>query len=285
MTTEDRWRVADVAHGKVDTAFRKFGDELGRNGARFILRLNDDPKFRRALARYAVEQLDGDKPAKVQAPKPSPLVHGLFVPTEVQVENVRKWNKKFALGITDEQFAALPVAPQWPDDKLVAVVLTFYPQQQEKMTPVQSMFETYWKLLEFRHKNSWRWDQIKTGEANLRFLDSCTVPGGTLRWETIDFGAHWNKVDGMKPQDVVGKGSATFGVLAAAAHHKKWVQSFDGTNVPYPTIGGLQLTVPGSAAWTILPYLRWDRGDRQFRLSARCASNQDGNWSVPSFRE
>jgi hypothetical protein len=43
--------------------------------------------------------------------------------------------------------------------------------------------------------------------------------------------------------------------------------------------------VPGNDAWTNLPYLNWNRDDRQFKLNANYASNQNDNWSVPSFRE
>ena len=188
--------------------------------------------------------------------------------------------------IEEELFEALPEAPEWPEDEFTAVNLTYYPRTREGMTPVQNMFESYWDLLQFRYKKNWRWPSMRTGEGYLRFLEGCDVSPGTLRWEVIDLAAHWDKTNGMIPRDKVSTGSAHFGVMAAAAHHTKWVQSWDGVNVPYPTIGGLQLTIPGRHAWTYLPYLYWDRDHRQFELYAYYASYcHDHGWSVPSLRE
>jgi len=282
-------RGADVSSGAWRTAIAKLEVELGTRGAEFFNLLNTSPKFCRSFAKSAVEMIDADsvkrKQRAVSRPQ-STLIHKLFVPTDVQIANMRGWNKKFGWGITEEQFASLPAAPVWPEEKLVAVTLVYYPSAHGGMTEPQTWVESWWKVLHAVHRNPRRWESISTDIDHLRTLSgSMPVPSGSLKWEVIDLAAHWDKENGMKPQDKVGKGSVHVGVLASAAHHKKWAQSLDGVNVPYPVIGGFQLTIPGHGAWTRLPYLSWHQGDRQLELDASYASIQGGYWSVPAFRE
>lgn len=245
----------------------------------FMFPINDR-KARCNLARYlkaGCPKMLEAKPEGVVTDAPVPvatdLVHGLFLSPEAQIEQWRKWNSEFKLGISDGEFQQLATSvPAWPEDRLVAVVLTYHfgtPQQE---------FEFYWPLIARAQERNWKWDQLLFDQDHLRWLSGYeNVPG--LKWEVIDLGADRNR----KPCDVRHpKKSPGASGLAAAALFPDWVRAMDGNKVPYIWLPGCEVSIPGYEAWQGVPCMYFDRDRREVGLHAGWCGRADGGWAVPS---
>lgn len=225
-----------------------------------------------------------DAPVPVIRPAQQ-LIHRMFVSCEEQVGNIRKWNKKFGWGFSEEQVAvALQSAPIWPTHSpLTVAVLVPY------LETVGKTFEALWTIAKSCQKDSWRYEGLYSEADKLRLLelkDSKIDHKPGLRWEVIDLAANWDKKDGIVPATVQDpKTSPHAGILAAAAHFPKWVRKMDDINVPYVWLPGYQATIPDYDAWTGLPRLYFVRSFRQIGLYADHRSGQDRRYAVPAFRE
>ncbi len=222
------------------------------------------------------------KPSPVTA-RPNPeLVHGLFVPSDVQIKNVKCWNQRSGWGFSEEDFAKLPPPPAWPDSPLVAVVLTPYLPDTPEVKGVQRTFDEHWAIAAARQRNSWRWDELLSDPEHLQLFPGITHEPG-LRWEVVDLGANWDPKNDIAPLAVRSpERSPHAAILAAAAHHPVWVRQMDGVTIPYVWLSGYQVTVPGRSAWQHVPWLYWDRGSRQVQLSADLRDDCYGSTAVPA---
>ncbi len=211
----------------------------------------------------------------------APTLPGLFVPAYQQLNCVKSRNITRKWGFTDEHFEKLGEPPAWPSGLLSAVVLDV------GLDTISHTFEEAWACIVESQKdhngNHWRWDSIKTDKDHLRLYGGKSHERG-LKWRIIDFDAHWDKKDGVKPQDVRGANSPDSACLWAASYFPKYVQAMDGENVPYMWIPGYELNVDGSTPWAGVPGLRWVRVYRRVRLYAGFADNRYQIWAVPSPR-
>ena len=215
------------------------------------------------------------------------LVHGFFTKPEQQLVRVREWNKQFGWGISDAAFSeAERSIPNWPEEKLVAVVLVPYLADKKRedetiMSGVERTFHELWARAKSEQDANWRWDGYDKADSDRLRLLKGVEHKVSLRWEVIDLGCQRNK----KPCDVrSAKSSPNAGILAAAALHPQWVKSMDGDKVPYVWLPGYEVQVPGERPWAGVPYLFFDRGDREIEL--RCHWSGDycfSGWAVPSF--
>lgn len=206
------------------------------------------------------------------------LTHGMFVSVDTQIENVRRWSEEQDLGFGDEVFEALPDPPAWPDDRLVPVALVPYLQT------VQATLDGLWGIAASRQKSQWRWPELRSDAEHLRLLQGIGHQPG-LRWEVIDLAANWDKKDGTSPESVRSAKSPHAGILAAAAHHPKWVQAMDGAKVPYVWLPGYEAVIPGSSEWRFTPYLNFFHDARGVLLGAGECGDRGRGCAVPSFRE
>ena len=160
-------------------------------------------------------------------------IHDLFVPTWRQIENIEEWNQCFSWGFTHEQIRqATDSAPKWPENKLVAVVLVPY------LDDVWTTFDDLWSTAAVQQAICYRYDAFDA--EFLRLREEIQHPGKCLRWEVIDLAAMWDSRNGKAPKDVRDHKSAHAAILAAAAHHPRWVRAMDGKNVPYVWLAGYE---------------------------------------------
>ncbi len=175
----------------------------------------------------------------------------LFPSIIEQMKVVWRLNQRYGWGFTDTEFLSLPVPTTWPsrgEQDLIAMTLVPY------LDTVGDTFEVLWRAIESRHRNTWRWDALKSDPANLKLLDGITHPGKCLRWEAIDLAANWNQENGINPRDVRDPSSSPHaGILAAAVLHTRWVKAMDGTTVPFVWIPGYQFCA--SSRWSRVPWL------------------------------
>ncbi len=220
------------------------------------------------------------------------LIHGLFTPVEAQLTRVCELNIERGWGFTDEDFeVAEQSVPEWPDGKLVAVVLVPYLPDGNGMGGVERTFEELWQVAATAQEEGWRWDDGygKAGLDRLRLLKGIEHPAKdkpVLRWEVIDLGCNRNR----RPVDVRDpKTSPHAGILASAMLHPEWVKAMDGDKVPYVWAPGYEVSARNYYPWQSVPSLYFHRSARRLELGygwydyynqwSDCSSIR----SVPSF--
>lgn len=209
----------------------------------------------------------------------APPMPELFVSLEVQLANVRNWNQMRGWGFTDSDFDSIDLTPVEHSGLVVDVIAVYLPDQG-KTSGIQRTFEELWDIASSLQPNNWRYESLKSDKKHLRLLDGIEHTPG-IRRVTLDLGANWDTTNGIRPMDVRGKDSVHAEALAAAAHFPDWVQAMDGERVPYVWMPGYQVTIPGNEAWRYLPYLYWDRDDREVKLDAGWDAYRDCNWACP----
>lgn len=206
----------------------------------------------------------------------------LFVPAYQQLNCMKSRNITRNWGFTKEHFEKLGEPPAWPAGLLSAVVLDV------GLYTFRQTFEEAWAcIVESQQGHGgghWRWDAIKTDNDHLRLHSNRSHERG-LKWRVIDFAAHWDKRDGIRPQDVRNEKSPDSACLWAASYFPKYIQAMDGENVPYMWIPGYDLNVDGYSPWPFVPLLSWYRVGRWVGLVAGPADGRGQSWAVPSFRE
>lgn len=219
----------------------------------------------------------------------TPLIHGMFVSPAEQVQNVIRWNKKYGWGFVKSGLQCMLGVElayadrgetKWPEhsDMTVQVLVPYF-------ATTGQTFEALWTIVGSRQKDKARYEGLRSGVNQLRYLnDGVHTPG--LRWEVIDLAANWDKKDGIAPTTVrASQSSPHAGILAAGAHFPKWVRKMDGVKVPYVWLPGYQATIPDYDAWPDVPILRFDRSDRRVGLGAHRESYRLSDYAVPAFRE
>lgn len=160
------------------------------------------------------------------------LIHGLYVAPEIQIENVRRGNAHWGWGFTDADFAALPPPPSWPNRVLTCIVLVPYLE-----TPEQT-FRALWEVVSHSYRS------VSTdlpAQCTITLWDNGAHPGRCLRWEVLDLDMY----AGASPDcfNMIQRPHA--GILAAAAHHKRWVYGMNGGEIPYVWLPGYRLRGKG----------------------------------------
>ncbi|MDO8463087.1 MAG: hypothetical protein Q7S96_02340 [bacterium] len=222
-----------------------------------------------------------DPASALVLPQRPPLIHGMFANLETQIANMRKWNERRRWGFTSADFV-LGDPPAWPDDRLVAVVLVPYLPDHKGVTGIQRTFDELWEVTSRRQPNRDRWSEVRSDPQHLTLLDGITHTPG-LRWEVIDLGANWDKQNGIAPNTVRSPASSPHaGILAATAHHPRWVRKMDSTTVPFVWAPGYRLAVPGRVPR--VPIVGWSRDERLVHLRALWDDRRVPDYAVPRFR-
>ena len=201
---------------------------------------------------------------------------------EVQLANMRNWNKMRGWSFTDGDFDAIDLTPVERSGLVVDVIAAYLPDQG-KTSGIQRTFEELWDIGSSLQPGKWRYESLKSDKKHLRLLDGIRHTPG-IRRMTIDLGANWDPKDGIRPMDVRGSDSAHAEVLAAAAHFPNWVQAMDGERVPYVWMPGYQATLPGHGPWTRCPGLHWGSVHREVGLGADSDGNRLYDWACPVVR-
>ncbi len=203
------------------------------------------------------------------------LLHGMFASPDAQLRMAKQRNLERGWGFTDEDFASLGPAPSWlTDNRLVVVILDI------SLDSIEQTFEEAWDAVKGAHPANWRWPELKSDKESLRLLSGNHKRG--LRWQVVDLGANKN----ARPIDVRNpKTSPSSALLWMAFYSPKWIQSMNGTDVPYVWIPGYEATISGYGAWTSMPLLFWDADDRKVELYADFSGYRNEKWAVPVLRE
>ncbi|MFY9484282.1 MAG: hypothetical protein WAP74_01510 [Patescibacteria group bacterium] len=264
--------VSDEQLERLDGKYKAIQDKLGAGALPFEQVLGAFQSVHDGNFGDTVVPVTHQRVRKIQ------LIHGLFVPPEVQIENVRHWNEQKKWGFGKNVLADLSKPPAWPDDRLVAVVLVPY------LWDVQATFDGLWGIAASRQKNHWRWPDFRSDAQHLRLLQGIEHKPG-LRWEVMDLAANWDRKDGVSPESVRSAASSPHaGILAAAAHHPKWVQAMDGVKLPHVWIPGYEATIPGCGRWQCVPYLVFYRDDREVHFGADDRCHRNPLCAVPALR-
>jgi len=178
--------------------------------------------------------------------------HDLFTSVEGQVEIVRGWSDRFGWGFSESDFeVAMSNVPEWPCDRLTAVVLVPYLHDRLSMKAIEVTFWELCRVVLEEHRTRIPIDNLMqqrlpglTWQETLHYQkDTGILPG--LRFETIVLNANWDRL----PRDSFGKFPANVGrgvvpsagVLATAALHPKWVWAMDNRTVPSVLIPGYEV--------------------------------------------
>lgn len=211
-----------------------------------------------------------------------------YVSPQEQVNNVYRWSIERNWGFADSDFPS-EIPDFTPSSPLEVLVLAVYLPSAElgRVKDLPGYVRTaseLWQIARDRQPDWWQLDELKLDADHLRPLDGITHTPG-IRWVALDLGAHWNARDGVRPRDVRATNSAHAEILAAAAHFPGWIQTMDGSAVPYVWLPGYQLTVSGEGAWALVPVLSWDRHGRGVLLDASWGGNRYWYFAVPVVRE
>lgn len=223
-----------------------------------------------------------------------------FLSLEGQADLVEAWNLKQNWGFTEREFDDIrneipgirERMKNYEDEPLVAPVLTPYLPEKDGKTGVERTFEELWKLTAVGQQRNFRRNDLRSGPDNLRLH-----PNAARRMERPD--AHEPGLEleilglgddqGQSPAYVRAKTKTEnhphASILAAAATNPEWVESMNGSKVPYVNLTGYEATVPYYAPWRSVPYLYFRRVVREVLLNAYGDGIASGNWSAPSFRE
>jgi hypothetical protein len=197
--------------------------------------------------------LDNKMPVQTKAlsQKVPQLREGMFASMKLQVENVRRWNKAYNWGFTDDelcaadtsmiQFSEETMGKSWGKCLLTKTLVPYLD------TPFRT-FQALTKVMEDEHwTHSEGFDFYKLSEERFRISGVQHQPG--LRWEMIDLpgGENWegggdNQYQPFSLPPVDQRPNA--GILAEAAHSPFWARqlsSFFG--VPGVVLTGYEIQV------------------------------------------
>lgn len=132
---------------------------------------------------------------------------------------------------------------------------------------------------------NWRWLEIKSDLKHLRLLAGIKHQRG-LKWRVINLAANWDCEDGIRPIDVRSSAKSPHSaILWAAAYFPAWVAAMDGVNVAGVWIPGYEIRESDGRAWSLVPFLFFDRDAREVVLNADSRGDSDRDCAVPEFRE
>lgn len=200
-------------------------------------------------------------------------LQGMFVAPWVQLELAKEWNKERKWKFRDEDFASLGQAPEWPKDRLCAVVLevnldSFIQTVEEALDCIASRY----------FYNIFVGCEVDIDTNRLRLLPKILKTGRSLCWRIINLGSNVGK----SPEKIRNLNSPHSAILWAAAYFPRWVLSMNGENIPHVWIPGYQLRTDDVSPWSFVPALSRHRdNDLAFQLGSAQASNKHS--AVPIF--
>src|SRR3989344_5744240 len=109
----------------------------------------------------------------------------MFLPTDLQLELVKRLNLERGWGFSEEDFVRLGPAPVWPSDSKLGVVIL-----DVSLDDAAKTFETAWELIKSVQPSNWHWDQLSSDAEHLRLLSGKHQRG--LRWRIVDLAVNQN---------------------------------------------------------------------------------------------
>ncbi|QNA75398.1 hypothetical protein C8250_029045 [Streptomyces sp. So13.3] len=192
-----------------------------------------------------------------------PLIHGLFIPPEAQVEQFRSWNRTYRLGFTEADIDAVGEPPAWPEDPLSAVLLHWSLDSPHRTA------EYSWRVAAAQQPGSWRLSQILFDSFHLRLLPEIVFTPYQIQWETVHLGAglYTAPLKERGPQSLHAQG------FQAAGYFPHWARAMDGEIAPRIWLAGYELSEPYDGPgnwednWNWIEGHAWLHG---FQIPAEC---------------
>lgn len=219
------------------------------------------------------------------------LVHGIWTRIKDIVEIAREYD-----GVTGEQIDAM-----WKTAGDCGLIEGFEHESDSRplLAPVivrnrESVPATFLYGRELMQK-AWDGKYTEWGDAYVQGVDDDRIkliPGARtfvpneLVLHIVDFGANWNRRDGVVMEEVQRTQAgelAVFDALFAASQHPEWVTQMDGKNIPYAIMAALLLGVSGRGSWRFSPHV-WHGGD-ETGLSGLLIEGRFGSSAMPVLRE
>jgi hypothetical protein len=199
----------------------------------------------------------------------------LRYPTSIEIvkqtEIFLEINRKGRKGFRSSDIPPIPIFK--PNNKGALLVLAVY------FESLELTFNDWWDFIEPPPgMTKRRVEGLRTGPEDLRLAPGIDYRPG-IRW--VEFDPSANR--GITAEDALvrpladGTSLAHVEVLMAAAQHRRWVMSWNGTNSLYPNMSGLQ--VRSNAGWSDTAFLNnWD-ATSQSRLTLGVWGARTKLWS------
>lgn len=191
-----------------------------------------------------------------EPPNPT-LVHDLFTSQSDQITQLKLWNEKYGWGFKPRDFEqAARHVPDWPKDKLTAVVLVpclpadeppkqrprgmtqkaykTLKREYEGKTSLQHTLEQLWRVINSNHVTTWKSPDLRFDDEHMRMTIRTCQPG--LHWAVLDLAAH----DGQAPKYLDKSSLAGIEVFAAMALHPDFMAQINGDTIPFLLAAGLE---------------------------------------------
>jgi hypothetical protein len=177
-------------------------------------------------------------------------------PTEIvkQTEVFLELNGKGRKGFQPSGIPAIPIFK--PRTKNALLVLAVHLPGKNGL---QRTFDAWWDFIEPPPGMiKRRVEGLSSSLEDLQLAPGIKYRPG-VRWVEFDPSANRgiNADDALARPSIDGSSLAHVEVLMAAAQHRRWVMSWNGSNSPYPNMSGLRVRT--SAGWSDTTYLNsWD---------------------------
>lgn len=168
--------------------------------------------------------------------KVGPPLQTLFVPLDVQLDNIRRWNTERSWGFEESDFADIDLSPS-ENEGLVTDLLAVYLPPSDGKSGVQRTYDELVSVITKQHLEMIGGDD----QVLLDRHDAVHIPG--VRRVKVDLGANfepeWAGEDAeISPAKLSAPNVAHAEVLAAAAHFPAWLKAMGEDRVPPILIGG-----------------------------------------------
>jgi hypothetical protein len=219
------------------------------------------------------------------------LIHGRFTPLRDKLELVKSWpginseDVDVAFKAAMNNGTIVGYEREVGENPFLDIVVTVY----RESIPATLMYACE------RMQEAWGERYYEWTEAYAQGVDDDRVkaiPGAKpftpnrIVVEVVDFGANWNRHNGLILEDVQKARThklADFAVIYNAVQSPKWLEQMDGEEVPYALMAALLLNVPGRDSWRISPEL-WCRDDK-VRLTGDHVETQFTDYAAPLLCE
>jgi hypothetical protein len=206
------------------------------------------------------------------------LIHGVFNPQDSVLAAFKARCTEKGIDFGKFSWDGSEQAPEFdPNDPETVVVL------DATLGTLQETFEFAWQWTVDGQEDKWRWRGLDSAPERLALLDDgIEFEAWILKWVRIKLDAHV----GTNPSAVRdAKTPPGCALLFMSAEHPERIKATDYKTRFGFYLPGLKCTVPDSATWTHVPYVSFDRDDRQVRLLASWCERGNSNLAVPVLRE
>jgi hypothetical protein len=210
------------------------------------------------------------------------LIHGVFNPATDILESFKAQCTAKGIDFTKFSWVTPETALDFTDDEEVVVVL------DATLDTLQNTFEFAWGWTVEGQEDKWRYEGMVSDSKKLRLLsddreddaegDGADFKPWTLAWRRIKLNANIGK----KPCDIRdAKTSPGCALLFVAAEHPERIKATDYQKRFGFWLPGLKCTAPGERQWRLVPYVHFDRDDRQVGLYSFWHDISYGDLAVP----